>query len=100
LDPRLILIDQNGVTASFFLMLANATGQAKYRDAAISAFSAFSGDFASYGIQAAPLVKRWDEWLRTRRIGMMECWSHGVWGMKEPNLSNIPSLQYSNPFTP
>jgi len=62
--PRLILIDQNGVTASFFLMLANATGQAKYRDAAISAFSAFPGDFASYGIQAAPLGQALDEWLR------------------------------------
>lgn len=64
LGPRLILIDQNGVTASFFLMLANATGQAKYRDAAVSAFSAFRGDFASYGIQAAPFGQAIGEWLR------------------------------------
>jgi uncharacterized protein len=62
--PRLILIDQNGVTASFFLVLAKATGQWKYRDAAISAFSAFTGDFASYGIQAAPLGQALDDWLR------------------------------------
>jgi uncharacterized protein YyaL (SSP411 family) len=62
--PRLILIDQNGIAASFFLMLAKATGQAKYRDAAVSAFSAFRGDSASYGIQVAPLGQALGEWLR------------------------------------
>ncbi|HEX5606052.1 MAG TPA: DUF255 domain-containing protein [Candidatus Binatia bacterium] len=62
--PRLILIDQNGITASFFLMFANATGDAKYRDAAVRAFSAFRGDFASYGIQAAPFGQAIGEWLR------------------------------------
>ncbi|MGE5060302.1 MAG: hypothetical protein ACM3N3_13775, partial [Betaproteobacteria bacterium] len=62
--PRLILIDQNGIAASFFLMLAKATGQAKYRDAAVGAFSALSGDSASYGIQAAPLGQALGEWLR------------------------------------
>jgi len=72
--PPLILIDQNGVTASFFVQLANATRQARYRDAAVSALSAFPGDFASYGIQAAPLGQALGEWLKQKdwRDGVLE----------------------------
>ncbi|HEY1234605.1 MAG TPA: DUF255 domain-containing protein [Candidatus Binatia bacterium] len=66
--PRLVLIDQNGLAASFFLMLANATRQPKYRDAAIDAFSAFPGDFAGYGIHAAPFGQALVEWLRTEEL--------------------------------
>jgi uncharacterized protein len=60
--PRLILIDQNGLAASFFLMLAGATNEPKYRDAAIDAFKAFPGDFSSYGIHAALLGQALGEW--------------------------------------
>ncbi len=59
---RLVLIDQNGLTASFFLMLANATREPKYRDAACDAFKAFPGDFAAYGIHAALLGQALGEW--------------------------------------
>jgi hypothetical protein len=58
----LVLIDQNGLTASFFLMLANATREPKYRDAACDAFKAFPGDFAAYGIHAALLGQALGEW--------------------------------------
>ncbi len=51
---RLTLIDQNGVAASFLLRLAAASGEPAYRDAALRALGAFSGDFAAYGIDAAP----------------------------------------------
>ena len=61
--PRLVLIDQNGLAASFFLMLANATKVPKYRDAATAAFSAFAGDFADYGIHAALFGQALGEWL-------------------------------------
>jgi uncharacterized protein YyaL (SSP411 family) len=47
------LIEQNGTAALFFLALAEATGEARYRDAAHWALSAFTGDFSSYGIHAA-----------------------------------------------
>ena len=50
----LTLIDQNGVAASFFLRLAAASGEPAYRDAALRALGAFSGDFAAHGIDAAP----------------------------------------------
>jgi len=50
----LTLIDQNGVAASFLLRLAAASGEPAYRDAALRALGAFSGDFAAYGIDAAP----------------------------------------------
>jgi len=60
---RLTLIDQNGVAASFFLTLADTTTEAKYRDAALWALSAFGGDFSSYGIHAAPFGQALGEWL-------------------------------------
>jgi uncharacterized protein len=53
LSFRLTLIEQNGAAASFFLALAEAAGELRYRDAAIWALSAFKGDFSSYGIHAA-----------------------------------------------
>jgi uncharacterized protein YyaL (SSP411 family) len=48
------LIEQNGAAASFFFSLAQATKDAKYRDAAHWALSAFAGDFNQYGVHAAP----------------------------------------------
>jgi uncharacterized protein YyaL (SSP411 family) len=54
LKVRLILIEQNGAAASFFFSLAQATKDAKYRDAAHWALSAFAGDFNQYGVHAAP----------------------------------------------
>jgi len=60
---RLSLIDQNGTTASFFLMLADVTKEQKHRDGALSALAAFSGDFAAYGLDAAPYGQALGEWL-------------------------------------
>ena len=54
LQLRLTLIEQNGTAASFFLSLAQATKDAKYRDAAHWALSAFASDFSQYGVHAAP----------------------------------------------
>ncbi|MGZ8490125.1 MAG: hypothetical protein ACXWW4_16465, partial [Candidatus Binatia bacterium] len=51
---RLTLIEQNGAAASFFLSLAQATKDAKYREAAHWALCAFAGDFNQYGVHAAP----------------------------------------------
>ena len=53
LSFRLTLIEQNGAAASFFLALAETTGELRYRDAALWALSAFTGDFSSYGIHGA-----------------------------------------------
>jgi len=63
---RLTLIDQNGVAATFFLMLADATKEAKYRDAALWGLGPFNGDFYSYGIHAAQFGQALSEWLRLR----------------------------------
>jgi len=60
--PRLTLIDQNGLAASFFLMLAEATKETKYREAARWALSAFSGDFNSWGIHVAPFGRALGQW--------------------------------------
>ena len=46
-------LDQNGAAASFFLRLARAAGDTRYREAACLALDAFTGDFAAYGIHAA-----------------------------------------------
>lgn len=59
---RLTLIDQNGLAASFFLMLAEATKETKYREAALWALSAFGGDFSSWGIHLAPFGRALGEW--------------------------------------
>ena len=50
---RLTLIAQNGRAASFFLTLAQAAQNSRYRDAALWALAAFNGDFSSYGLDAA-----------------------------------------------
>ncbi|HEX6173145.1 MAG TPA: DUF255 domain-containing protein [Candidatus Binatia bacterium] len=50
---RLTLIAQNGRAASFFLALAEATQDSRYRDAALWALAAFNGDFSRYGLDAA-----------------------------------------------
>jgi uncharacterized protein YyaL (SSP411 family) len=63
---RLTLIDQNGIAASFFLMLAGATKEGKYHDAAIWALSAFTENFASWGIHVAPFGRALGEFLNSR----------------------------------
>ena len=50
---RLTLIGQNGAAASFFLALAKATQDGQYRDLALWALAAFTGDFSPYGLEAA-----------------------------------------------
>ena len=50
---RLTLIGQNGGAASFFLALAKATQDGQYRDQALWALAAFTGDFSPYGLEAA-----------------------------------------------
>jgi uncharacterized protein YyaL (SSP411 family) len=65
---RLTLIDQNGLAASFFLMLAETTKETKYREAALWALNAFTGDFSSYGIHAAPFGQALGEWLRKEEL--------------------------------
>ena len=50
---RLTLIGQNGAAASFFLALAKATQDGRYRDAALWALAAFTSDFSAYGLDAA-----------------------------------------------
>jgi uncharacterized protein YyaL (SSP411 family) len=54
LGARLTLIEQNGAAASFFCKLAGAAGNDKYRVGARHALNAFTGEFDSYGIHAAP----------------------------------------------
>lgn len=66
LKVRLTLIEQNGATASFFLALARATNDAKYRAAARWALNAFSGEFATYGIHAAEFGQALGGWLTFR----------------------------------
>jgi uncharacterized protein YyaL (SSP411 family) len=66
LSFRLTLIEQNGAAASFFLALADATRELRYRDAALWALSAFTGDFNSYGIHAAAHGQALNEFLKVR----------------------------------
>jgi len=63
LKLRLTLIEQNGTAASFFLALAQATDDAKFRDSARWALNAVTGDFASYGIHAAEFGRALGEFL-------------------------------------
>jgi uncharacterized protein YyaL (SSP411 family) len=60
------LIEQNGAAASFFLALAETTGAPGYRDAALWALSAFTGDFNSYGIHAAGFGQALNEFVNGR----------------------------------
>jgi uncharacterized protein len=63
---RLTEIEQNGAAAWFFLKLAQATNESKYREAARWALRAFSGNFISYGIHAAGFGKALGEWISCR----------------------------------
>ena len=49
----LTLLPQNGLAATFFLRLADATGERAYRQASLWALSGFTGDFAPYGVYAS-----------------------------------------------
>ena len=66
LSFRLTLIEQNGAAASFFLALADATGDLRYRDAALWALTAFTGDLTSFGIHAAAFGDALSEFLNTQ----------------------------------
>lgn len=63
LKSRLTEIEQNGAAAWFFLKLAQAANEPKYREAARWALSAFTDNFGSYGIYAAGFGKALGEWL-------------------------------------
>jgi uncharacterized protein len=63
---RLTALEQNGAAAFFFLKLAQAGREPKYFEAAGWALRAFSGDFASCGIHAAPFGRALGEWLNRR----------------------------------
>ena len=63
---RLTEIEQNGGAAWFFLKLAQATNEPKYREAACWALRAFGGNFISYGIHAAGFGKALGEWISCR----------------------------------
>jgi uncharacterized protein len=66
LSFRLTLIEQNGAAASFFLALAAAARESRYRDAALWALSAFTTDFGSYGIHAAGFGQALNEFMTGR----------------------------------
>jgi len=59
---RLTLIAQNGRAASFFLTLAQAAQNSRYRDAALWALAAFNGDFSVYGLDAASFAQALGEY--------------------------------------
>ena len=59
-------ISQNGIAALFFLKLAVALSEAKYRGAARWALDAFTGDFTAHGIHAAPFGRALSELLDQR----------------------------------
>jgi uncharacterized protein YyaL (SSP411 family) len=66
LSFRLTLIEQNGAVASFFLALAEVTQDPTFRDAALWALSAFTGDFNSYGIHASGFGQALNEFVNRR----------------------------------
>jgi uncharacterized protein YyaL (SSP411 family) len=63
LGVKLTLIEQNGPLASFFLALASATKEARYRDDALWALAAFTEAHQSYGIHAAAYGTALGEYL-------------------------------------
>jgi uncharacterized protein len=63
LNFRLTLIEQNGAAALFFIALEKATEKPRYRDAALWALSAFTGNFSSYGIHAASFGRALNEFF-------------------------------------
>jgi uncharacterized protein YyaL (SSP411 family) len=66
LNFRLTLIEQNGAAASFFFALAKTIRDPGYRDAALWALSAFTGDFHSYGIHATAFGQALNEFVTSR----------------------------------
>ncbi|HEX5022289.1 MAG TPA: DUF255 domain-containing protein [Candidatus Binatia bacterium] len=56
-------VDQNGAAASFFLSLAQAADDTKYRESARWALDAFDGDFSAGGVQAARFGRALIEYL-------------------------------------
>jgi uncharacterized protein len=63
LRSPLILIEQNGPAALFFLALANATGELRYREAALWALAPFREMAGDYGIHAAAFGQALGEYL-------------------------------------
>jgi len=66
LKLRLTLIEQNGVVASFFLTLADVTGEESYRNAARWALQPFTGNFHEYGVHAASFGRALQQHIRPR----------------------------------
>jgi uncharacterized protein YyaL (SSP411 family) len=64
LKLRLTLIEQNGPAASFFLALAGASLEERYRNAALWAFQPFTENFEEYEIHAAPLGVALEQYFR------------------------------------
>jgi uncharacterized protein YyaL (SSP411 family) len=60
---QLTELDQNGAAASFFLRLARAADDVKYRESARWALDAFDGDFSACGIHAARFGRALVEYL-------------------------------------
>lgn len=65
---RLTLIEQNGPAASFFLALGAATGNPRWRNAALWALSAFREDFSSYGVHAAAFGRALGKYLEAEKL--------------------------------
>ncbi len=62
LSLRLTLVEPNGIAAGFFLSLAAATGDLRWREAALWALSAFK-EFGSYGVHAAAFGRALGDYL-------------------------------------
>jgi hypothetical protein len=65
LSVRLTLIELNGPAAQFFLALARATGDLRWREAACWALSGFGEDFRSYGLHAAAYGRALAQYLES-----------------------------------
>jgi len=63
LSFQLTLIELNGPAASFFLALAAASGNPRWREPALWALSAFRENFSSYGVHAAAFGRALGEYL-------------------------------------
>ena len=64
LNFRLTLIEQNGIAGLFFLALAEATKEHRYREATQWALSVFRGDFSSYGVHSAAFGQALGDWVK------------------------------------
>jgi uncharacterized protein YyaL (SSP411 family) len=63
LSVRLTLIEFNGAAALFFIAAAKTTGESRWHEAARWALSAFTEDFASYGVHAAAYGRALNQYL-------------------------------------